>query len=88
MEEHLQLQLIGNPTYALWFQSLPDYVVFEIQNSGFYLHHLIGKYNGYLDSEMTVKGLWLFVGLEGEQLPNILNLYQSIINKLNENNTN
>ena len=85
MENELQNKLISSAKYSLWFQNLPEHIVYEIQNNGFNLTHLIGKYNGYLDEDMeNIPSLWVAAGLPVEELPNILNIYQKIINKFNE----
>ena len=84
MENELQFQLIGSEKYTAWFQSLPEHIQYEIQNGGFNLHHLIGRYNGYIDEDMDIPSLWVAVGLEPEGLPNIINVYQNIIKKLND----
>ena len=87
METQLQTQIIGTPKYREWFGLLPDYLVYEIQNSGFMLHHLIGKYNGYLDEEMTIPSLTTHLGLEVGSEINIFNVYQDIIKCLNQQTT-
>lgn len=84
MENELQAKLIANDKYGQWVSQLPDYLTYELQNSGFQLHHLIGRYYGYLDEDMTIQSLWLAAGLPVESLPNILQIYQQIINKFNE----
>lgn len=80
-ENDLQLELITSDKYKEWLVSLPDYISYEMQNSGFQLHHLVGKFYGFLDEDMTIPSLSMYVEAEVDQ-PNILDIYQSIINKL------
>lgn len=81
-ETELQIELVEKDKFREWMSQLPDYIQYEINNAGFQLHHLIGKYNGFLDPDMEIQSLWAYVGLEIDELPNILTVYKQIINKV------
>ena len=83
MENELQSIIIQTEAYKKWYASLPDWTLYEIQNSGFMLHHLIGKYDGYLDLDMTIPSLSVHIGLT-EGLINILTLYDKLIKHANK----
>lgn len=81
-EYDLQTKLIAHIKFKEWMGSLPEQYVFQIQNEGFQLHHLIGKYWGYLDEEMNTPSLWIHVGLDPSELSSVLEIYNQIIKKL------
>lgn len=82
-ENSLQQQLVASKKYEEWFSLLPDYMVNEILNGGFALHHLLGRYYGYLDEELTIPSLWIHAKLPAEELPNINDIYKKIIHAFN-----